>query len=288
MLNVRQIVFPTDFSERSTATVPFVKAMACRFHARVILTSVIPPFWHAAIGEPGAVAMVDTIQLKNDLEQRLAGTFVRELQGVPVRRIAALGDPALAITDLAHSENADLIMMPTHGYGPFRSLLLGSVTAKVLHDARCPVWTNAHAEALDAATHVPARNILCALDGGPQSVPLLEWAADFVDATGANLRVVHAVAGIEGWPERQLNREFEEALQSQAKDRIQKQMDQAGINAALCVSVGEVPSVIREEARRHNADLVIIGRGVMHEKLGRLRTLSYGIIRHAPCPVLSV
>lgn len=30
-------------------------------------------------------------------------------------------------------------MMPTHGYGLFRSLLIGSVTAKVLHDAKCPI-----------------------------------------------------------------------------------------------------------------------------------------------------
>ncbi len=36
--------------------------------------------------------------------------------------------------------------MPTHGYGPFRRFILGSVTAKVLHDADCPVWTGVHLE----------------------------------------------------------------------------------------------------------------------------------------------
>jgi hypothetical protein len=34
-----------------------------------------------------------------------------------------------------------MILMPTHGYGPFRQMLLGSVTAKVLHDSKCPVLT---------------------------------------------------------------------------------------------------------------------------------------------------
>jgi len=37
-------------------------------------------------------------------------------------------------------------MMPTHGLGGFRRFLLGSVTAKVLHDADCPVWTGVHLE----------------------------------------------------------------------------------------------------------------------------------------------
>ena len=32
-------------------------------------------------------------------------------------------------------------MMPTHGCGPLRRFLLGSVTAKVLHDVSTAVWT---------------------------------------------------------------------------------------------------------------------------------------------------
>jgi nucleotide-binding universal stress UspA family protein len=46
------------------------------------------------------------------------------------------GDPATYITAQAEKNDVDLIMMATHGYGTFRSLLLGSVAAKVLHDAK--------------------------------------------------------------------------------------------------------------------------------------------------------
>src|SRR5207245_2957797 len=58
--------------------------------------------------------------------------------------IVSLGDPAAEITHYAEKNQVDLIMMPTHGYGRFRNMLLGSVTAKVLHDAHCPIWTAAH------------------------------------------------------------------------------------------------------------------------------------------------
>lgn len=51
---------------------------------------------------------------------------------------------------------------------------------------------------------------------------------------------------------------------------------------------GTVPDVVREEALQRHADLVLISRGALQGTLGRLRKHSYGIIRHAPCPVLSV
>jgi nucleotide-binding universal stress UspA family protein len=54
------------------------------------------------------------------------------------------------------------------------------------------------------------------------------------------------------------------------------------------VAVGDVAGSVREEARRHATDLVVIGRGLLQETLGRLRTHAYGIIRQAPCPVISV
>jgi hypothetical protein len=45
---------------------------------------------------------------------------------------------------------------------------------------------------------------------------------------------------------------------------------------------------VRQAALDRHADLVVIGRGVMHSTFGRLRTQSYDIIRQSPCPVLSL
>ena len=86
-----------------------------------------------------------------------------------VDRVLVEGDPAIEIVRAAHEGNFDLIVMPTHGYGPFRRFVLGSVTAKVLHDADCPVLTGAHLADLNPATPIFFRNIVCAVDLGPQS-----------------------------------------------------------------------------------------------------------------------
>jgi nucleotide-binding universal stress UspA family protein len=60
------------------------------------------------------------------------------------------------------------------------------------------------------------------------------------------------------------------------------------VTAPICVTAGDVAETIYEEAHRHDAHLIVIGRGVLHETLGRLRTHAHAIIRQAPCPVLSV
>jgi len=288
MLNIKHILFPVDFSERSCGAVPFVAGMANRFGAKVTVISVAQPFWYAGMGEPAYPIMFDTDQLKEDLQERLDTSFVNELAGIPVTRVAELGDPAEMILRYAKRENVDLIMMPSHGYGPFRSLLLGSTTAKVLHDAGCPVWTGAHMEDPPAKEHLACRAVLCAVDETPKSADLIKWAAQFAKDAGATLRLVHAVAGIESWPERQLDREFEEAVRLESRKAVEVLAKDAGVDVPICVTVGDVASVVREEARRHSADVVVIGRGMIHEKLGRLRTHAHAIVRHAPCPVMSV
>jgi nucleotide-binding universal stress UspA family protein len=288
MLPIKHILFPMDFSERSLAAAPFVEAMAKRFGSKVTMLSVVQPVTYIGMAEPGAAYYIEPAELKADLQKRLDSTLVREFAAVPVTRVTELGDPATAITAYAHNHGVDLIMMPTHGYGPFRRLLLGSVTAKVLHDAHCPVWTGAHMEEPPAQGHIAPKNVMCAVDHSATTAPLMQWAAQLSRDTGASLRLIHAVPGAEAWPERQFDSELEQVLRERSREEITKVQKTAGVEAPLCIGVGDVAGAVREEARRHNADLIVIGRGVIHEKLGRLRTHAHSIIRHAPCPVISV
>ena len=50
-----------------------------------------------------------------------------------------IGDPAAAIVKFATQKHCSEIVMGTRGLGSLKSLLLGSVTAKVMHLARVPV-----------------------------------------------------------------------------------------------------------------------------------------------------
>lgn len=285
MPNIKHIVFPVDFSERSAAAVPFVAETARRYGAKITLVAVASPNY---LGGFEGVPMIDPQVILDDLKCQLDDAYVKDFVGLNVDRMAILGDPAHAISDFVAANKVDLVMMPTHGYGPFRQLLLGSVTAKVLHDVHVPVWTMAHSEQAPDHSDLDMRRIVCAVDATPASVELMRWAAGLCTKLGATLRLVHAVPGIEAWPDRQLDQEFQEALRENARRNIQDLEKAANIDVPLCVAVGSVPDVVREEALQHGADLVLIGRGALQETMGQLRTHSYGIIRQAPCPVLSV
>jgi nucleotide-binding universal stress UspA family protein len=288
MMYINHILFPVDFSERCCGAVGFVESMAKRYQAKITLLSAVQPFYYGAMGDPGGGVVVDPEELLRDRKETLDSSLTKEFADLRVERVAEIGDPAQVITDFAHTNDVDLIMMPTHGYGPFRSLLLGSVTAKVLHDAKCPVWTAAHVAEPPFRHHIACRNILCAVDGAPNSVLLMKWASELAMDCGATLRLVHVIPGMEGGVARQVDRELEEDFRREARQAVEDLQKSAGVKAPLCVTSGHVADRVREEARRHGADLVVIGRGTLHETLGRLRTHAYGIIRQSPCPVLSV
>ena len=285
MLAIKEILFPFDFSERCHCVAPFAGALACRFGARLTLISVAQPFYYNAMGEAGQ--FIDVDEIVRGLQLDLDNTLVDEFKNLKVTRIAAFGDPAEVITDYAHTHGSGLIIMPTHGYGRFRTLLLGSVTAKVLHDAACPVWTDAHAQ---ASAHSPAQcsEILCAIDLTERSLRVMAYAAEFAETWGARLRLVYIVPASDARPEKYLNADFIETLSKMARERIEKLQHEARTNAEVLIGSGEIAHGVREAAIEHQSDLIVIGRGVVRERLGRLRTQAYSIIRESPCAVLSV
>jgi nucleotide-binding universal stress UspA family protein len=285
---IKHILFPLDFSDRCTAAAPFVEALANRFGAKVTLISAVQPFYYSALSDPALLVMSDTGVLLNGLKKRLNGALMKEFEHLSVERVAELGDPADVITSFAHGHAVDLIMMSTHGYGTFRSLLLGSVAAKVLHDAKCPVWTAAHGADMPTPDHVKPGVVLCAIDSTPKSLPLMKWAAEYSKAVSAELRLIHVVPGMESFPAIEMNQEFELDMKREARAQITKMQESAGIEAHLNVESGNVAELVREDAVRHGAGLVLVGRGLLHETLGRLRSNAYSIIHRAPCPVLSV
>jgi nucleotide-binding universal stress UspA family protein len=229
MPNIKRILFPIDFSERCCGAVPFVESMANHYDARITLFTAMQPMYYAAMGDPLVPQDVDLEELHRDLKERLDSSLSNNFVGLHVERLVQLGDPARAIADFAHSHGVDPIMMPTHGYGPFRSLLLGSVTAKVLHDAECPVWTAAHVAERPCRGHITCRNIRCAVDGTPKSVSLMKWAGALARETGANLRMVHVIPGMEGVPSPQMDSEFEAARRQEAHRAIEQLEESAGI-----------------------------------------------------------
>ena len=291
MPGFHHILFPVDFSERSKAICSYVKVFSAHFHAKVTVLHVMQ-FGSGAPGfevDPSYPVMFDFNAHESQMREILKGRLAGHFEAPEVERVVDLGDPAGCIADYARGHGVDLIMLPTHGYGKFRSLLLGSVTSKVLHDADCAVWTAPHAEDPLMKEHWPCRNVLVAVGNvAMEQAPVLRRAVELAGELGASVRVVHAIPGAEHQPWEFGGDEFAHFLMQKANEDMATLQAAAGTDVEASVVAGGIGPVVRQAAETHHADLLIIGRGVIHEALGRLRSQSYEIIRQSPCPVLSL
>ena len=266
MFQLRQILFPIDFSVRSRGAAAYVQALAGRFDAELVLLHVIEASYNSTLED------IDKVRVEN-----FESFFDKSLKHLRVRKLIEHGEAGRKIIECAKANKADLIMIPTQGMGIYRRLILGSTSAKVLHDADCPVWTGVHLENAPPLEAVVCQRILCAVDLKPASARVLEWASRVAEEYQADLTLVHVLQGGESARAR--------AEATQALERLQSA---AGYPATLRVETGDVSRAVTEAAARGNADLLVIGRKPESGVLGRLEMTAYSLIRQSPCPVVSV
>jgi nucleotide-binding universal stress UspA family protein len=230
-----------------------------------------------------------------DLAQEIATRRTADLDALPckapgsVHRMVVVGDPARIITDVAAAESCDLIVMPTHGYGPFRRFLLGSVTAKVLHDAICPVCTGPHMDRAPDYTSITFHHVVCAVDLGLHSREVLAWADAFAREYGAALTIVHAIPSaatrLGGF---YFDPDFGTELSRRASQRIEELREELDIQASVTIEAGDTPVVVADTAATIGASVLVIGRGSTPRAHGHLPTNAYAIVRESRCPVITI
>ena len=278
-MKLTKILLPVDFSEQGEGAAQQAVALARHFNAALILLHVNPIQVPALISPGEFSGAIDTgwiTALEAQGRKDLDAYHQADLAGVDVRKVVVTGDPAVSIVEFAHRERPGLIVMPTHGYGPFRRFLLGSVAAKVLHDVDVPVWTGAHLQKGSQPMWKRIGRVICAIDLG-RAEAVLPWARDFASEFKSELIVVHAV---QGQPPQVSAAEAHEYIQC-----LQRKLSVAG---EVLIEEGNPAQVVQAAANRRNADLVVIGRSPREGVSGRLRTNAYSIVRDAPCPVISL
>jgi nucleotide-binding universal stress UspA family protein len=286
MFPFRKILFPVDYSAPCEAVVPYVKEMVRHFSADLTLVHAYGPealaFSELAITDPDLPDEARTHE-----QQRLRDFALKTFPGQHVETITQLGEAGTVLHGIVQHQGTDLVMLPTHGRGPIRRFLLGSVAAKVLHDIGAAVWTGVGAALIDHAPRMPYESILCALDDSDEAQGVLKAAAAFADNYRAQLWLVQVVQ----MPPVTMEIDFspyKKDLIDASEDRLRELKAQLGINALHTVIEGAVADGVRQEAVRRRADLIITGRGHAQAAVGRIWSNVYPIVREAPCPVLSL
>jgi nucleotide-binding universal stress UspA family protein len=289
MLPFRRILFAVDFSEACKAIVPHVQEMRRHNNAELTLLHAFEPV-PVVMGSMEMPVMAD-YPLPHELrkiESDQLDLFAREMfPGLDLNVRIEDGEAASAIHGFIQHNGTDLLMIPTRGHGAVRRFLLGSVTAKVLHDVSCAVWTGVHTHIDEYKPQIPYRSILCALDFGEETAAVAKAAASIAQSYDARLILMHAVdtpppaPGIDIGPYRSM-------LLESAGQTIAGLQREHGFSGEVKVYEGRTGAAVRNAALEQKADLVVIGRGHSQDRAGRIWSQLYSIVRDAPCPVLSI
>jgi len=148
MIKLKKILYPTDFSELSLSAVSYVQEFSRLFKAEVHCLHVVDEayqYWMGA-GETAVPMVIPSEDLKKTAEPQLED-FIKQHFGADssayIKTVIA-GRPFLEIIQYARENNIDMIIISTHGRGALASMLLGSVTEKVVRKAPCAVLTVRH------------------------------------------------------------------------------------------------------------------------------------------------
>lgn len=142
------IVAAIDFSETSDDALRVASELAACQGAELHLLHVIPDARQQAwsVEAPGLDFSALQQESMADAERMLAAKTLPATLTLPrvVRKVVAGLPAAREIDQYAANHGADLIVVGTHGYGPVRRLVLGSVADRVVRMAPCPVLTVPH------------------------------------------------------------------------------------------------------------------------------------------------
>ena len=143
MKEIKKILVPVDFSPNAAKVLDAARYVAGKCGAELTVIFVVQSF------DDYSGFFVPHIPIAQFEEEMLAGArkkldaFLEENlpEDETVASDVIIGEVGIAIVEYAKNEGADLIVMGTHGYKGLESVLFGSVAAKVVRNAHCPVLT---------------------------------------------------------------------------------------------------------------------------------------------------
>lgn len=140
---VNKILVPIDFSDYSKNSLKYAIFMAKEFNSELALVYVVEPVIYPPDFSMGQVVFPttdhDMYGRANEELDKLAKSEIP--QEIKVKIIIKTGKPFIEIIETAKEENADLIIIATHGHTGVEHILFGSTAEKVVRKAPCPVLT---------------------------------------------------------------------------------------------------------------------------------------------------
>jgi len=142
-MQIKTILFPTDFSQGARAAMDHAISLARDYDARLILLYVIQDISIAEWYIPSSLSVTDLVEDMQKSAWKEMNKWAAEIatKVKNVEKLVGRGVPFVEIIKTAKDMNADMIVIGTHGRTGIDHMLFGSTAEKVVRKAACPVLT---------------------------------------------------------------------------------------------------------------------------------------------------
>jgi nucleotide-binding universal stress UspA family protein len=286
----KNILCPIDFSELSDLALKYAAAGALQFNANLTVFHAshieLPRYITRGIADKISEEINETLKdIQTHMDQHVRSTLGSVAEKLSLNYKFAQSHPVDAILEAAEADQADLIVMGTHGLSGVKRLFMGSVAHGVLESSGIPVFTVRQKEhdfidVTKTGTVPRIKNILCPCNITAPAGFALRYAVSLSERFHAGITVLH-IDEVEESPD------FS-ALKDQVCNWISGSV-QTQCEFEPIVLKGNAAEQIIDYAVEKKSDLIVLGA---HHRsfhggtfFGRTTDL---VVRRAPLPVLTV
>ncbi|MBI4853842.1 MAG: universal stress protein [Acidobacteria bacterium] len=297
MINLKRILFPTDFSECARHAFSYALDLARLFNAELhILHAIVN---HTYAGYFSA----DQENLYKSLRKNAEYLMEDLIEKYPLDsiKVEKLYFPALSassmIIDYAGQSQIDLIVMGTHGRQGLSHLMLGSVAENVIRTANCPVLTvGKDADQNKDASITSIKNILVPIDFSEHSKKSLTYAIELAKNYKATLQLLHIIDTPIYPAFYVVDQLATTSIASNIKTRVLenlstllKSLGECQVNTEIHALEGRATTDIVKFASENNSDLIVIAtHGLTGVERFLLGSVTEKVVRIAKTPVFTV
>lgn len=283
-VQVRRILYATDFSEASRAALPLVSAIARQYGSQVYIANIWSPLPYSMVTSEA----VSTLEGRQEREAQAKASELlatTELAGLQAMVIVQPGDPVDELNRVVREQNIDLAVLSTHGRTGWKHLVMGSVAEELFRNLTCPVLTVGPCFSKWFSEKSQVKSILFPTDLSEESRSVFPYLASLGSEYKSDLTLMHVLPEEAGTnPDARrlaepLRKEMEAIFSPQIGPRCR---------ANFVIEFGDPAKCVLTFAQRQNVDLIGMGvRKAVAISTHFRNTTAYRIVLGAECPVLT-
>jgi len=287
-IELKNVLFLTDFSESSAAALPVAAMIARSYGAKVTALHVLVPSVYTYMTPEVSTDLLDT---QDDLAKSQLRKVEAELAGLPCECVIERSTEVWPVlSKLLEQTDMHLIVLGTHGRTGLSKAAFGSTAEEIFRRTTVPVLTIGPAARSRMHNGGRFRCILFATDFNPISIASA-YAMSLAQENESRLVLLHVLPT----PKPGKANSLDDLSVAEALHRLEALLPRdakLGCRPEPVVEYGQPGAQILAAAQRCRADLIVLGvRGM--DTLTKLvtrveRATAYEVVAHAPCPVLTV